>query len=111
MSEKYSPRDGERVRVTLEGQASRAGEEGEFVIGVSWINRIHPAAAHVVSVEKLPDPIPTTPGTVLWVNGNGACERSYNVWWIAGKDESLTDRKMAELATDYGFTVLREGKP
>jgi hypothetical protein len=51
-------RPGDRVRVVLEGEVNESQRPGEFRIGGAGLtaNIIFPSAAHVVSVEKLPDP-------------------------------------------------------
>ncbi len=75
--EKYRPRQGERVRVVLEGLVRGVNRAGHFDIAgdrpfaATYIDSTQP---HVVSVERLPDPEPKwqvgdiveSPGAGLW---------------------------------------------
>lgn len=56
-----TPREGQRVRVILEGEARRfrAGDVFTVGYGAQFPNEVDPTAEHVVSVEVLPDPEPT----------------------------------------------------
>lgn len=81
----YQPQKGDRVRVVLEGEVTFDGSN-EILIRATdgfahavWVE-------HVVSVEKVAPPLPTTPGSVIfwmrsfvhlstegrWVDDNGA---------------------------------------
>ncbi len=73
--EKYRPRQGERVRVVLEGSVTAAAESGRFHVGRQLAGScIDLGQPHVVSVERLPDPEPKwqvgdiveSPGAGLW---------------------------------------------
>lgn len=113
MSEKYSPKKGDRVRIVMEGEVVNSQPSDSIQLGEGeWLNYIHPDVAHVVSVEKLPDPIPTTPGTVLWADGpEAAYQRAAIHWFATGSGVPLSDERVQEYANQHGFTVLREGKP
>lgn len=61
----YVPKVGDRVRVVLEGEVTRV-YTGRLLVGTGLFdNWIDPAADHVVSVEKVSPPLPTTPGSVI----------------------------------------------
>lgn len=109
MSEKYSPSKGERVRIVLEGEVVNSQPSDSIQLGEgAWLNYINPRVAHVVSVEKLPDPIPTTPGTVLWIKSD-VWHRKGCLWFRAGSDWGRNDDEAQYFASEYGFTVLRKG--
>lgn len=60
----YQPKKGDRVRVVLEGEVTTVWTDGsEFVL--AGLNGIEPSESHVVSVEKVAPPLPTTPGSVI----------------------------------------------
>lgn len=67
MSDNYSPRKGDQVRVVLEGEVVRATKVGFDIVAEDGIegNCIIPSASHVVSVEKLGPKLPTAPGSVI----------------------------------------------
>jgi hypothetical protein len=79
----YQPQKGDRVRVVLEGEVTYSRHDVRF--DLAGLNTINPAAEHVVSVEKVAPPLPTTPGSVIhwlgsfvhlskegrWVDDNG----------------------------------------
>ena len=84
----YRPKVGDRVRVVLEGEVAetatngwnRTGIDAGGILSHSW------GGKNVVSVERLPDPIPSwvTDGTVLLRNGF-ALQRDNGAWyWATG---------------------------
>lgn len=86
MTENYKPKQGDRVRVVLEGEA-RIGAFGDgFNIGRPVSNFIDFDAEHVVSVEKLAPPEPKwVYGAAVRVKGQSATFTSNgNGWYIAG---------------------------
>lgn len=57
MSEKYTPVEGERVRVVLEGEVTYLARHGFSVGDGTANNYITAHAEHVVSVEKIEPPV------------------------------------------------------
>ena len=60
----YVPQVGDRVRVVIEGAVTDVWEQFLFVeaeVGHSHTLR----RARVTSIERLPDPLPTTPGSLI----------------------------------------------
>lgn len=85
MSEKYEPKRGDRVRVVIEGEVSCApgrsaavacGAPGDLLV---WV----PLSNSGVSIERLPDPLPTTPGSVVRDRGGDLWMRGLKRWILA----------------------------
>lgn len=103
----YEPRKGDRVRVVLEGEVRPDMVDGQFWLGRDHLVRLK--SPLLVSVEKLPDPIPTTVGTVLWIDGD-TWQRYGAAWNSTGIGAAVGDADVQKHADRAGFTVLREGK-
>ncbi len=89
MSENNEPKKGDRVRVVLEGEVT--GVSGaSFWVGPG-LTKIRPKAA--VSVEKIADPLPTTPGSVV---------RWYSAVFKDGVDYVLTAKGWLDVTSPLG---------
>ena len=101
----YTPREGDHVRVVLEGKVDRCGNNAEeFDLGN---NIIMPSRAHVKSVEKIDPPEDWCVDDVV-VAANGAVYRREpdNMW------ETFTSGPVRDEIPRRPLTLLvRNGKP
>ena len=84
----YQPREGDRVRVVLEGEVTFVSSNGAFDL---YAAPVFPTSPAFVSVEKVAPPLPTTPGSVLRDRPSGAIYalRGNGVWRNIEGDEHL----------------------
>lgn len=110
----YQPKVGDRVRVVLEGEVTYKGDpSGMF--DIDGKTPIAPGWGHVVSVEKVAPPLPTTPGSVITFNrplGDVSDGLVYSLepdgWRNTSRGWEVGQSDMQRMADRYGFTVLHD---
>lgn len=111
----YQPQNGDRVRVVLEGEVFLTFPSGVFRIGIEDTNNtIHPTDAHVVSVEKVTPPLPTTPGSVITFAPGAAIAGMFYVlqpgdYWTCGGVRNPADEFADEWAERGGTVIFDAG--
>jgi hypothetical protein len=90
MSPDFEPRVGERLRVVLEGEVT-GSEANSFVLGGNFVNRIYPAAEHVIWIERLDQEIGNAARNWVPTRSTLSVENTPAPRSIGGKTWALTD--------------------
>lgn len=77
---KCRPKTGARVRVVLEGEVGLTDGAGFYLRAETASASSFAADGHVVSVEKLAPPLPTTPGSVIRYYGTPYARTTDGRW-------------------------------
>ncbi len=106
------PKQGDRVRVVLEGEVTRFSDRTFQVGGCSDGNLIYPTAEHVVSVEILPEP--WVPGDIVGSATDPAYVyvRTNNDDWLgagSGPRVPFADSDVDNWSERSDVTVIRRG--
>ena len=108
----YQPREGDRVRVVLEGEVTFVSSNGAFDL---YAAPVFPTSPAFVSVEKVAPPLPTTPGSSISFKrspGDIAHGVIYSLepdgWRNTSCGWEVGQKDMRRMADRYGFVVLHD---
>lgn len=78
----YTPKVGDRVRVVVEGAVTSVSDESVYLDSTDGFGH-YAWLPSVTSIEKLPDPLPTTPGSVVRLSSGSLRFLTHDGWMTA----------------------------
>ena len=103
----YVPKVGDRVRFTAEGVVTDTGRFDTTLVTLDRCLNPNAIQVGVGTWEKLPDPLPTTPGSVVRVKASGVLRFRNDAGWITGGGallNSIGDAHHYDVLFDAGAT-------
>ena len=94
----YVPQDGHRVRFTADGVITGSGKYGSAHVMFDGSSTLNGIQVGVGTWDRLPDPLPTTPGSVIRADGCLMHLTEADRWWVNDHGDGFPKRHVITLA-------------